>query len=86
MLKRVFDDWQFVIKDLKRERSIETGKRQTWSKINQWLEELDKEKAEKRELANRVNSQQTSLFDYLSKKDYKVPFSFESKLDYSSIR
>ena len=86
MIKRVFDDWKFVTGDLKRGRLIETSKRQTWSKINQWLEELDKEKAEKRELENKVQNDKTSLLSYLSSRDYSTPFAFEDKIDYTSIK
>ncbi|QDZ20600.1 hypothetical protein HOP50_04g31200 [Chloropicon primus] len=76
LARRVFEDWRFATRDLKRERKIEMGKRETWSKINQWLEEIDKDKAEKKELERKVNGDKSSLLQYLSR-DFSVPLSFE---------
>ena len=61
LMQRVFEDWHYVANKMERERSIETSKRQTWSKINQWLDEIDKEKAEKKEFANKVHNQKLQI-------------------------
>ena len=79
LTRRLALDWLRVAKDLKRERSIEDGKRQAWSKINQWLKEIDEEKREKKSLADRVQkTDKSSLLQLLSKRDYSVPFAFET--------
>ena len=79
LARRAFEDWRVVAKDLRKERKIEAGKRQAWGKINQWLEELDKDKAKKREAEQRRGSDKASLLHFLSKRDYSVPFSFEER-------
>ncbi len=86
LARRALADWLFVASEQKRERSIESSKRQTWSKINQWLEELDQSKVEKRELASKVQRESKTLLNYLSGRDYTIPFSFEDKIDLSAIK